>query len=168
MLGGIPETGGSWVNAIGDPVPGTFDPATGVEGVFFYSVTSAEGCTNTASVTIDMLDITDPVCCGTVDAGPNATTCGLSHVLQAATGNIGSGTWTGPPGYVIAQAQSAQTTVTASVAGTATFTWTEDDGTCHVVDDVTVTFTDTLVVVVSSTGALCLSLIHISEPTRPY
>ena len=155
MLGGIPETGGSWVNAIGDPVPGTFDPATGVEGVFFYSVTSAEGCTNTASVTIDVLDITDPVCCGTVDAGPNATTCGLSHVLQAATGNIGSGTWTGPPGYVIAQAQSAQTTVTASVAGTATFTWTEDDGTCHVVDDVTVTFTDTLVVVVSSTGALC-------------
>ncbi len=45
--------------------------------------------------------------------------------------------------------------MTASVAGTATFTWTEDDGTCHVVDDVTVTFTDTLVVVVSSTGALC-------------
>ncbi|MEO7081663.1 MAG: SprB repeat-containing protein, partial [Flavobacteriales bacterium] len=155
MLGGTPTPGGSWANANGITVPGSFNPATGADGAFSYSVTSAVGCTNTANVIIEVLAITDPVCCGTVDAGPDATICGLSHVLHATTGNIGSGTWSGPLGYTIMQAQSAQTTVVTAAGGTATFIWTEDDGTCHVVDSVTITFTDTLVAVVSSTDALC-------------
>lgn len=155
MLGGTPTPGGSWTTANGTGMSGTFNPATDADGSFTYSVTSAAGCSNTSSVTVSVLDITDPVCCGTVDAGPAATICGLSHVLQATTGNIGTGTWSGPPGFTIVSAQSAQTTVTAQGGGTATFFWTENDGTCNVMDSVTITFTDTLVAAVSSTNALC-------------
>lgn len=155
VLGGYPASEGTWTNVNGIPVPNTFDPGTDPDGTFIHSLTSAAGCITTANVTIDLLDITDPVCCGTVDAGPAATVCGLSHVLQATTGNIGTGTWSGPPGYAISSAQSAQTTVIAPAGGAATFFWTENDGTCNVVDSVTITFTDTLVAAVSSTDALC-------------
>ena len=155
VLGGNPDSEGMWTDANGAPVPNTFDPGMDAGGTFIHSLTSAAGCTSTADVTIDILDITDPMCCGTVDAGPAATVCGLTHVLQATTGNIGIGTWSGPPGYAIVPAQNAQATAVAAAGGAATFFWTENDGTCNVVDSVTITFTDTLVATVSSTDALC-------------
>lgn len=155
LLGGTPGSGGDWADANGATASSSFDPANDTEGTFTYTVTSATGCSNSAELTINVLDISDPVCCGTVDAGPDVTICGLSHTLQAATGNIGTGFWSGPPGFSITSPQNAQTTATAAFGSSATFFWTEDDGTCHVVDSVTVTFTDTLVADVSSTDALC-------------
>ena len=155
LLGGNPEPGGDWTDANGVTASSSFDPANDTEGTFTYMVTSTAGCSNSADLTIAVLDITDPICCGTVDAGPDVTICGLGHILQATTGNIGTGSWSGPPGFAITSPQNAQTAVTAASGSSATFYWTEDDGSCHVVDSVTVTFTDTLVADVSSTDALC-------------
>lgn len=155
MLGGTPALGGSWTLAGGTPVPGIFDPATDAGGTFIHQVTSAAGCIHSAVLVIEVLDMADPLCCGTVDAGPDATVCGLGHGLNAVLGLIGSGSWTGPPGYAITPAQSAQAGVIAPAAGAATFHWTENDGTCLVTDSVTITFTDTIVPAIATTDAIC-------------
>lgn len=47
QLGGTPDTGGNW-----DPGNGTFDPATDTPGTFTYTVTSSNGCEDTATVTV--------------------------------------------------------------------------------------------------------------------
>ena len=51
-LGGNPETGGVWTDASGATVDATFDPTTEIEGVFTYTVTSDNGCTDSATVTV--------------------------------------------------------------------------------------------------------------------
>lgn len=154
MLGGDPAPGGSWTVG-GQSVPAVFDPATGAGGTFTYQVTSAAGCSHTAVLGIQVLEVANPVCCGTVDAGPDVPVCGLGHGLNAVLGLIGSGTWTGPPGYVITPAQGAQAGVIAPGPGAATFHWTENDGTCLVTDSVTITFTDTIVPTITPSDALC-------------
>src|SRR5690606_35828975 len=155
MLGGNPASGGSWILVGGNAVPPIFDPATDAGGTFIHQVTSAAGCIHSAVLVIEVLDMADPVCCGTVDAGPDATVCGLAHGLNAALGLIGSGTWTGPAGYAIMPAQGAQASVVAPGPGPATFHWTENDGTCLVTDSVTITFTDTIVPAITTTDAVC-------------
>lgn len=155
MLGGNPASGGTWTDANGTSFPDDFDPATDPGGIYIYSVASVNGCTSTSTVNIDVLDMDDPLCCGTVQAGPDAVICGLTCSLQATVGNIGSGIWTGPAGQLITPAQSAQATVSAPGPGVVTFTWTEDDGTCLVTDSVTITFTDTLVAGATTTDAVC-------------
>ncbi|MGB7843842.1 MAG: hypothetical protein WBL21_13685, partial [Salinimicrobium sp.] len=67
-LGGTPETGGTWTFG-GDDVDGTFDPATDAEGVYTYTVTSDNGCSSSATVTIM---IGQPVACP--DVTENAQT----------------------------------------------------------------------------------------------
>lgn len=155
MLGGTPNAGGTWVYN-GQPVPAIFDPTTSPAGVYTYTVTSDLGCSGSADLTITLLDATDPLCCGIVDAGPEAVLCQLDHGLTASIGNTGTGSWSGPAGYAFANASDPQTTVTAPGSGAATFYWIEDDGIlCYLIDSVTIIFTEPLQATVTPIDAVC-------------
>lgn len=53
FLGGDPETGGTWLNAVNQPVPAIFDPETMVAGTYTYRVPGATPCpAQEASLTI--------------------------------------------------------------------------------------------------------------------
>lgn len=156
MLGGTPNPGGVWTDANGNVVTSTFDPVVDPAGVYTYTVTSNLGCVGTADLEIQLLDATNPLCCGVVDAGPDATVCTLGYQLSASVGNTGMGIWTGPAGYDIAEPWNAQTEVTAPGSGPAMFYWTEDDGVlCYLIDSVTITFTEPLQATVTRTDAIC-------------
>ena len=47
-LGGSPQPGGTW-SLFGQPVPDTFDPATGFAGTYVYTVGGREGCAESSS-----------------------------------------------------------------------------------------------------------------------
>lgn len=156
MLGGTPNPGGVWTDANGNVVSGNFNPVTDAAGVYTYTVTSNLGCVGTADLEIQLLDAANPLCCGVVDAGPDETVCTLHYGLSASVGNTGTGVWTGPAGYVIAEPWNAQTNVTAPGSGPAMFYWTEDDGVlCYLIDSVTVTFTEPLQATMTHTDAIC-------------
>lgn len=156
LLAGTPDAGGTWTDAAGNVLAGTFDPQVDPAGTYTYTVVSPLGCVGSADLEIQILDASDPSCCGVVDAGPDSTVCVLTYGLSASIGNTGTGTWTGPAGYVFDDANAPQTTVTAPDSGPAMFHWTEDDGVlCHLVDSVTITFTRPLVGTMTSTDAIC-------------
>jgi len=79
------------------------------------------------------------------NAGPNANPCGLTTNLAGNAPTVGTGTWTlfnGPGTANFANANSATTSVTVSVAGAYTFRWTIANAPCTAsTDDVLVTFT---------------------------
>lgn len=157
MLAGTPQAGGVWTNAAGTVVPATFDPETGVAGTYTYTVTTLAGCVGTAQLSIEILAADDPLCCGLVDAGPDATICVLSYELNASIGNTNVGVWSGPPGYVFDDPSDPQTTVTAPGSGAAMLYWTEDDGiACFLQDSLTIVFTEPLVATMTLTDAICL------------
>ncbi|HMC98266.1 MAG TPA: gliding motility-associated C-terminal domain-containing protein, partial [Flavobacteriales bacterium] len=156
MLGGTPNSGGVWTDVNGNVVPNLFDPQVDPAGVYTYTVTTVLGCVGTADLEIQILPASDPSCCGVVDAGPDETVCTLNYPLSASVGNTGTGIWTGPAGYVFSDASNAQTMVTAPGSGPAMFYWTEDDGVlCHLIDSVTITFTEPLVATITTTDAIC-------------
>ncbi len=74
-----------------------------------------------------------------VDAGPDASTCGLSYNLAAAQPSIGIGTWQGPG--LFGDSNQPNTTVTVAAPGTYTFSWTVSNCNCPLLtDEVTITF----------------------------
>ncbi|HQV75569.1 MAG: gliding motility-associated C-terminal domain-containing protein [Flavobacteriales bacterium] len=156
LLGGTPATGGTWTDANGNVVPGTFDPVLDMAGIYTYTVVTPLGCIGTADLEIQILPASDPTCCGVVDAGPDSLICTLTYGLNASPGNTGVGQWSGPPGYTFANAGDPQSQVTAPGSGPAMLFWTEDDGVlCYLIDSVTVTFTEPLVATITPTDAIC-------------
>lgn len=156
MLGGTPSAGGEWTDANGLLVPGVFDPVVDAAGIYTYTVTTPLGCVGTADLDITILPASDPTCCGIVDAGPDSTICTLTYGLNASIGNTGVGGWSGPAGYVFADASDPATEVSAPATGPAMFRWIEYDGVlCYLEDSVTITFTQPITSVMSTTDAIC-------------
>ena len=52
QLGGSPASGGTWTDVNGNAVNATFDPASDTPGVFTYTVTSSNACSDSATVTV--------------------------------------------------------------------------------------------------------------------
>lgn len=157
-LDGTPDAGGVWTNSTGAVVADTFDPNVGVSDVYTYAVTSAAGCEATSTLDITVIPAADPACCGVVDAGPDAFSCGLTIELSATRGNTGVGNWQGPVGATFADPFNTVTAVTVQpgMGGTHTFYWVEDDGAfCDLIDSVRITFTDAYVFTPTVTDALC-------------
>ncbi len=157
-LGGTPDAGGVWINANGDGVPDAFNSALDAPGVYTYILTSMAGCVATSTLEIAVLPTDDPNCCGIIDAGPDAFSCGLTINLHAIRGNTGVGNWVGPAGAVFADAFSPETSVSVQpgMGGTHMFYWVENDGAfCDLIDSVAITFTDAYVFTPTITNALC-------------
>ena len=99
VLGGNPGSGGTWINAVDQPVPSTFVPGTTPPGAYRYVVPGTVPCANdTSTVTVNVN--TAP------DAGANATTTVCSSDAAFALVDVLGGTpdangaWTGPSGPV--------------------------------------------------------------------
>ncbi|MEZ4740590.1 MAG: hypothetical protein R2818_14815, partial [Flavobacteriales bacterium] len=96
MLGGAPDPGGSWSIA-GVPVPDSFDPATGLPGVYTYDLAGTAPCPNaSATLTITVNQ--------TVSAGVNGSlvTCSNGPATTLVTSLGGTpelnGSWVDPTG----------------------------------------------------------------------
>lgn len=150
LLGGTPMTGGSWTAPDGSASDGIFDPATSQQGAYTYTVTGLLPCPNAiASSTATVFLIAPP------NAGPDAVTCTMEYTLGA-TGNWASGIWSGPGGIVFQDPSSPGSAVTSGSGGAFTLTWSvvSNDG-CATQDQVTITFTDSIIPVVAVTDAIC-------------
>ena len=67
-LGGTPDEGGTWTDAEGNTVDGSFDPTTDEAGVFTYTIVSDNGCEDSATVTVVFEDDQNP--CEELPAAP--------------------------------------------------------------------------------------------------
>ena len=97
ILGGTPNTSGTWIGPNAQPHPGTFIPGTSQGGVYTYTVPGTAPCANAVS-TVTVTVVTAP------NAGSNAqlTICSNDpptalFPLLGGTPNTG-GTWTRPNG----------------------------------------------------------------------
>lgn len=144
QLGATPSVGvGTWT-ATG-PGTATFSPNANdpnavatVDAYGIYSFTWTEnnnGCTNSASISVQFDEL--PV----ADAGNGGDECDLNFIFSAVP-SVGSGVWTanGPGLATYSSASDPTGTVTVSSYGTYTFTWTETNGNCSSVDQITVNF----------------------------
>ncbi|MBK9194460.1 MAG: gliding motility-associated C-terminal domain-containing protein [Flavobacteriales bacterium] len=150
LLGGTPDTGGSWLDPNGNASNGVFDPDVDPQGAYVYTVFGLTACPNiSASATVNIFIVTPP------NAGPDAVTCDLQYTL-AATGNWNSGFWTGPSTATITDPDSASTGVTSTVGGSALFVFTiVSPDNCAASDSVLITFTEAIVPVAATTDAVC-------------
>ncbi len=102
------------------------------DNVFTFS-TSASGCTpGTCSTTVSSNQLT------AAEAGPDQTICGSTAQLNATAPVQGTGQWSTTSAAIIADASSANSTVSNIPAGGAVFTWTVTDNGCQVSDDVSI------------------------------
>lgn len=79
------------------------------------------------------------------NAGNDDAICGLTYTLNGSSPNIGTGTWStisGPGTLTFSNANSSNSNVTASLAGTYTINWTINNGACSVSDNLTIQFID--------------------------
>ncbi|MBL7981972.1 MAG: gliding motility-associated C-terminal domain-containing protein [Flavobacteriales bacterium] len=123
QLGGIPDPGGTWTNASGISVSGTYAPALDVPGTFTYTVAGLPPCAaSTATVTV-----TEPTLPNAGTNGEPVSYCETAGIVQltsllGGTPNAG-GSWTAPNGANVSgqldPASAASGTYTYSVAGTA-------------------------------------------------
>ncbi len=56
LLGGSPQVGGSWTDPSGQAFNGTLNPATGVSGLYTYTVTGIAPCANSLSFVAVLID----------------------------------------------------------------------------------------------------------------
>lgn len=143
-LGATPSVGvGTWTYS--GPSTASFSPDANdpnatvtVDTYGSYNFTWTEdnnGCTDGASITVTFDEL--PV----ANAGVGGDECDLNFTFSA-TATAGVGTWTGVgPGLVTFNAPNSPTSnVTVTNYGTYVFTWTEVNGSCTSVDQVTVNF----------------------------
>lgn len=143
-LNAVPSVGtGTWT-ATG-PGTATYSPSANdpsatatVDAYGNYTFTWTEdnnGCTDAASILVVFDEL--PV----ADAGSGGDECDLTFTFSG-SGTVGVGVWTfsGPGAATFNAVNSPTSSVTVSNYGTYTFTWTETNGNCTSVDQVTVNF----------------------------
>jgi hypothetical protein len=62
QLGGEPAAGGTWIGPDSEAFGGTFEPSMDVPGAYTYLLSDGAGCTSTATLTLDLLPPSDPLC----------------------------------------------------------------------------------------------------------
>lgn len=83
LLDGNPSAGGIWTDEAGDPFDGVFTPGTDEQGDHVYTFTGSGDCTASATLSLILLDPTDPQCIGLSLSERSATTI---RVLPDASG----------------------------------------------------------------------------------
>ncbi|MBL7952808.1 MAG: gliding motility-associated C-terminal domain-containing protein [Flavobacteriales bacterium] len=149
LLGGTPDTNGTWTAPDGSSNDGTFDPAADEPGPYTYTVAGSLCPDDQTSSTVTIYAVPAP------NAGPDAITCGLKYMLSA-TGSWASGTWSGPAGAVFGDIQAAETEVSVQGGGWYTFVWsTISTAGCASADEVSILFTKPVEAVATTTDAIC-------------
>lgn len=159
QLGANPSIGtGTW--SASGPGTATFTPNVNdpdavvtVDAYGIYLLTWTEdnnGCTASASINITFEEQS------VADAGAGGDECDLDFTFSAVP-SVGTGVWTGSgPGSSTFNAPNSPTSnVTVSNYGTYTFTWTETNGNCVSIDQVTVNFYEQPVTVAGPGGDEC-------------
>jgi gliding motility-associated-like protein len=147
VFSAVPSAGtGTWTKTSG-PGTATFSPDTHAAngtvtvssyGTYIFTWTEINGtCSSSAAVTVNFYR--QPV----ANPGQGGNECDLNFNLKAVP-SIGTGTWTkttGPGNATFApNANTPSATVTVTIYGTYTFTWTEVNGTCSNSALITVNF----------------------------
>ncbi|MBK8339144.1 MAG: hypothetical protein IPK99_03640 [Flavobacteriales bacterium] len=96
-LGGTPDAGGTWTHPNGDPLIGTFDPATDTPGIYSYTITVPPPCLSvTSTVAVSLSAPPDPGMDGSLTLCISSPAEDLFASLSGAP-DLG-GTWTDPNG----------------------------------------------------------------------
>lgn len=159
QLGAVPSVGvGTWTASGPGTIsfsPSASDPSAvaTVSNYGIYIFTWSEdnfGCTDDASISVQFDQLT------TANAGSGGDECDLNFTFNA-TPSIGTGTWTasGPGSAFYSNPNSPTATVTVDTYGSYLFTWTEVNGNCTAVDQVTVNFYEQPVANAGSGGDEC-------------
>ena len=159
QLGAVPSVGvGGW-SASG---PGTisFSPSAtdpnavatvSTYGIYIFTWSEDNfGCTDDASITVNFDQQTN------ANAGVGGDECDLNFTFSGSP-SIGTGVWTaqGPGNAFYSNPNSPTATVTVDTYGAYLFTWTETNGNCTAVDQVTVNFYEQPVVDAGAGGDEC-------------
>ena len=94
LLGGNPDTGGTWTDQSGNPVSSTIDPSTSSGGIFIYTLTNG-ACSHQSTLNVNITPFT--VYAGT---DTSITVCESSPLFVLSTGGNpnGGGIWHAPNG----------------------------------------------------------------------
>ncbi|HNQ67917.1 MAG TPA: hypothetical protein PKN32_06045, partial [Bacteroidales bacterium] len=149
---------------------GTAAPTVSGNINYTFTATDDFGCSYDTTIMVVVKPITDPSCCimPDVNAGPDEAVCSNSYHFNATDLTPGnSGVWvvtSGPPGAAFDDAGDPNTTVTVSIYGTYTFTWTEyylgntNNLACSDNDAVTITFNETFDPTITAINDMCVSV----------
>ena len=143
-LGAVPSVGNGVWSATG---PGTInftpnanDPSAVADvsayGIYIFTWSEDNfGCTDDASITVNFDQQTN------ANAGAGGDECDLNFTFSGSP-SIGTGIWTasGPGNAFYSNPNSPTATVTVDAYGAYLFTWTETNGNCTAVDQVSVNF----------------------------
>ena len=135
----VPQGGLQYLWSTGETTPSI---TVTESGDYTVRVTDCAGCEATDTVNVNITNVT-------ADAGDDVTICEGDEVTSRVTGE---GT------YEWSTGETTQS-ITVNPEVTTTYSVFVTNGDCQANDDIIVTVEDKL---------LILSLIHISEPTRPY
>ena len=97
LLGGVPQSGGTWSDPDGQPSNGSFAPSTGTEGVYTYTIAGIAPCVNDFST----VTVTTSIA-GNAGGDASITLCfdgpGVDLFTQLTGQPDANGTWTAPDG----------------------------------------------------------------------
>ncbi len=155
-LAALPSTGtGQWTAPAGVSLGDLNESITSITASVYgtytlsWTETSIPGCASTDEVTITFTEQPN------ADAGSDISICGNSVDLEAIP-SVGVGTWTFPPDLTVSPLTDPSATLTSSLYGSQTLTWTEDNGNgCVSADEVTVTFTEQPIAQAGPDSLLC-------------